>query len=293
MGKIIEIKDLSFAYPAEEGKVARNALDHVSLSVDEGSFVAVLGHNGSGKSTLAKMMSMVLAPDSGSVIIGGKNMSADDITDNDILKARRDVGMVFQNPDNQIVATIVEEDVAFGVENLGLPSEKIRQRVDEALRVVGMSKYARHMSHKLSGGQKQRVAIAGVIAMRRKCIIFDESTAMLDPVGRKEVMDTIIRLNREEGITVLLITHYMSEAVRADRVVVMDKGRIFMDGTPKEVFSQPEKLWNIRLDVPQTTELLYMLKNSGMNVRTDIFDPEECAAEIARAMHPKSDVPAE
>ena len=293
MGKIIEIKDLSFAYPAEEGKVARNALDHVSLSVDEGSFVAVLGHNGSGKSTLAKMMSMVLAPDSGSVIIGGKNMSADDITDNDILKARRDVGMVFQNPDNQIVATIVEEDVAFGVENLGLPSEKIRQRVDEALHVVGMSKYARHMSHKLSGGQKQRVAIAGVIAMRRKCIIFDESTAMLDPVGRKEVMDTIIRLNREEGITVLLITHYMSEAVRADRVVVIDKGRIFMDGTPKEVFSQPEKLWNIRLDVPQTTELLYMLKNSGMDVRTDIFDPEECAAEIARAMHLKTDVPAE
>ena len=293
MGKFIEIKDLSFAYPAEEGKVARKALDHVSLSVDEGSFVAVLGHNGSGKSTLAKMMSMVLAPDSGSVIIGGKNMSADDITDNDILKARRDVGMVFQNPDNQIVATSVEEDVAFGVENLGLPSEKIRQRVDEALRVVGMSKYARHMSHKLSGGQKQRVAIAGVIAMRRKCIIFDESTAMLDPVGRKEVMDTIIRLNREEGITVLLITHYMSEAVRADRVVVMDKGRIFMDGTPKEVFSQPEKLWNIRLDVPQTTELLYMLKNSGMDVRTDIFDPEECAAEIARAMHPKTDAQAE
>ena len=293
MGKIIEIKDLSFAYPAEEGKVARNALDHVSLSVDEGSFVAVLGHNGSGKSTLAKMMSMVLAPDSGSVIIGGKNMSADDITDNDILKARRDVGMVFQNPDNQIVATIVEEDVAFGVENLGLPSEKIRHRVDEALRVVGMSKYARHMSHKLSGGQKQRVAIAGVIAMRRKCIIFDESTAMLDPVGRKEVMDTIIRLNREEGITVLLITHYMSEAVRADRVVVMDKGKIFMDGTPKEVFSQPEKLWNIRLDVPQTTELLYMLKNSGRDVRTDIFGPEEGAAEIARAIRQNAGISAE
>jgi energy-coupling factor transport system ATP-binding protein len=227
------------------------------------------------------------------VIIGGKNMSADDITDNDILKARRDVGMVFQNPDNQIVATIVEEDVAFGVENLGLPSEKIRHRVDEALRVVGMSKYARHMSHKLSGGQKQRVAIAGVIAMRRKCIIFDESTAMLDPVGRKEVMDTIIRLNREEGITVLLITHYMSEAVRADRVVVMDKGKIFMDGTPKEVFSQPEKLWNIRLDVPQTTELLYMLKNSGMDVRTDIFEPEECAAEIARAIRQNAGISAE
>ena len=293
MAKIIEIKDLSFAYPAEDGKVVRNALDHVNLSVEEGSFVAILGHNGSGKSTLAKMMSMVLTPDSGSVVIQGKDMSADDITDEDVLMARRDVGMVFQNPDNQIVATIVEEDVAFGVENLGLPSEKIRHRVDEELRVVGMSKYARHMSHKLSGGQKQRVAIAGVIAMRRKCIIFDESTAMLDPVGRKEVMDTIIRLNREEGITVLLITHYMSEAVRADRVVVMDKGKIFMDGTPKEVFSQPEKLWNIRLDVPQTTELLYMLKNSGMDVRTDIFEPEECAAEIARAIRQNAGVSAE
>ena len=285
MGKIIEIKDLSFAYPTEDGKAVRKALNHVDLAIEEGSFVAILGHNGSGKSTLAKMMSLVLAPDSGSVVIQGKDMSADDITDADILRARRDVGMVFQNPDNQIVATIVEEDVAFGVENLGLPSEKIRQRVDEALRLVGMSKYARHMSHKLSGGQKQRVAIAGVIAMRRKCIIFDESTAMLDPVGRKEVMDTIIRLNREEGITVLLITHYMSEAVRADRVVVMDKGKVFMDGTPKEVFSHPEKLWDIRLDVPQTTELLHMLKNNGLSVRTDIFDPDECAAEIARAMH--------
>lgn len=284
MSKIIEVKDLSFAYPVEDGKTARNALEHINLSIEEGSFVAILGHNGSGKSTLAKMMSLVLAPDSGSVIIQGKDMSADDITDADILQARRDVGMVFQNPDNQIVATIVEEDVAFGVENLGLPSEKIRHRVDEALRIVGMSKYARHMSHKLSGGQKQRVAIAGVIAMRRKCIIFDESTAMLDPVGRKEVMDTIIRLNREEGITVLLITHYMSEAVRADRVIVMDQGRVFMDGTPKEVFSHPEKLWNIRLDVPQTTELLYTLKNNGMDVRIDIFDPEECAVEIARAM---------
>ena len=293
MSSFIEFENVSFAYKDEDNVVEKSVIENLNLKIEKGDFVAVLGHNGSGKSTLAKMMSMVLAPDSGSVIIGGKNMSADDITDNDILKARRDVGMVFQNPDNQIVATIVEEDVAFGVENLGLPSEKIRQRVDEALRVVGMSKYARHMSHKLSGGQKQRVAIAGVIAMRRKCIIFDESTAMLDPVGRKEVMDTIIRLNREEGITVLLITHYMSEAVRADRVVVMDKGRIFMDGTPKEVFSQPEKLWNIRLDVPQTTELLYMLKNNGMDVRTDIFDPEECAAEIARAMHPKTDVPAE
>ena len=284
MGKIIEVKDLTFAYPTEDGKAARNALDHVNLSIEEGSFVAILGHNGSGKSTLAKMMSLVLVPDSGAVIIRGKNMSTDDVTDEDVLKARRDVGMVFQNPDNQIVATIVEEDVAFGVENLGIPSEKIRHRVDEALRLVGMTKYARHMSHKLSGGQKQRVAIAGVIAMRRKCIIFDESTAMLDPVGRKEVMDTIIRLNREEGITVLHITHYMNEAMHADRVVVMDQGKVFMDGTPEEVFSQPEKLWDIRLDVPQTTELLYLLKQNGLDVRTDIFDQAECAAEVAAAM---------
>ncbi|MBQ7939612.1 MAG: energy-coupling factor transporter ATPase [Clostridia bacterium] len=290
MGKIIEVKDLTFAYPTEDGEAARNALEHVNLSIEEGSFVAILGHNGSGKSTLAKMMSLVLVPDSGAVIIRGKNMSADDVTDEDVLKARRDVGMVFQNPDNQIVATIVEEDVAFGVENLGIPSEKIRHRVDEALRLVGMTKYARHMSHKLSGGQKQRVAIAGVIAMRRKCIIFDESTAMLDPVGRKEVMDTIVRLNREEGITVLHITHYMNEAMHADRVVVMDQGKVFMDGTPEEVFSQPEKLWDIRLDVPQTTELLYLLKQNGLNVRTDIFEPAECAAEIAEAMKRMTDV---
>ena len=288
MGTLIEVKDLTFAYPTDDGKPGRNALDHVNLSIEEGSFVAILGHNGSGKSTLAKMMSLVLAPDSGCVVIGGKNMSSDDVTEEDIMRARRDVGMVFQNPDNQIVATIVEEDVAFGVENLGVPSEKIRHRVDEALRLVGMTKYARHMSHKLSGGQKQRVAIAGVIAMRRKCIIFDESTAMLDPVGRKEVMDTIIRLNKEEGITVLHITHYMSEAVHADRVVVMDKGRVIMDGTPLEVFSQPEKLWEIRLDVPQTVELLYLLKQGGLDVRTDIFDPDECAAEIAAAVRKRS-----
>lgn len=284
MGTLIEVKDLTFAYPTDDGKPGKNALNGVSLSVEEGSFVAILGHNGSGKSTLAKMMSLVLAPDSGSVIIGGKDMSSDDITETDIMRARRDVGMVFQNPDNQIVATIVEEDVAFGVENLGIPSEKIRRRVDEALKLVGMTKYARHMSHKLSGGQKQRVAIAGVIAMRRKCIIFDESTAMLDPVGRKEVMDTIVRLNKEEGITVLHITHYMSEAVHADRVVVMDKGRVVMDGSPLEVFSHPEKLWDIHLDVPQTVELLYLLKKSGLDVRTDIFDPDECAEEVASAV---------
>ena len=284
MSAIIQLKDLTFAYPVEEGERSRNALDHVNLEIEEGSFVAILGHNGSGKSTLAKMLSLILMPDSGSVWIDGVNMTSPDITEEDILRARREVGMVFQNPDNQIVATVVEEDVAFGPENLGLPSDEIRRRVDEALAMVNMTKYARHAPHKLSGGQKQRIAIAGIIAMRRRCIIFDESTAMLDPVGRKEVMDTIERLNREEGITVLHITHYMTEAVRADRVVVMDKGRIIMDGTPKEVFSQPERLWEVNLDVPQTTELLYRMKQSGLNVRLDIFDPDECADEIAAAI---------
>ncbi len=284
---IIEIRNLSFAYPADDGKPAQNALTDVNLTIEEGSFVAILGHNGSGKSTLAKMMSMILLPDSGSVWIDGRNMSAEDVTDEDILDARRKVGMVFQNPDNQIVATVVEEDVAFGPENLGLPSEEIRRRVDEALEMVGMTKYARHAPHKLSGGQKQRVAIAGIIAMRRRCIIFDESTAMLDPAGRREVMDTIERLNREEKITVLHITHYMNEAVRADRVVVMDQGRILLDGTPVEVFTQPETLWNARLDVPQTTELLYQMKKAGYDVRLDLFDPEECAKEIAAALGQK------
>lgn len=281
---IIEIRDLFFAYPSDDGRPVQNALTNVNLSIEEGSFVAILGHNGSGKSTLAKMMSMILLPDSGSVWIDGRNMSAEDVTDEDILDARRKVGMVFQNPDNQIVATVVEEDVAFGPENLGLPSAEIRRRVDEALEMVGMTKYARHAPHKLSGGQKQRVAIAGIIAMRRRCIIFDESTAMLDPAGRREVMDTIERLNREEKITVLHITHYMNEAVRADRVVVMDQGRILLDGTPVEVFTQPEILWNARLDVPQTTELLYYMKKAGYDVRLDLFDPEECAKEIAAAI---------
>ena len=284
MSAIIKIENLSFSYPAEEGQQPHKALDNINLEIEEGSFVAILGHNGSGKSTLAKMLSLVLMPDSGSVWLDGKNMSAEDVTEEDILQARREVGMVFQNPDNQIVATVVEEDVAFGPENLGLPSAEIRRRVDEALEMVGMKQYARHAPHKLSGGQKQRIAIAGIIAMRRRCIIFDESTAMLDPVGRKEVMATIERLNREEGITVLHITHYMTEAVCADRVVVMDQGRIIMDGPPKEVFSQPEKLWDVRLDVPQTTELLYYMKKNGLDVRLDIFDPDECAAEIAAAI---------
>ena len=224
---------------------------------------------------------MISLPDSGRLWIAGREMTAADATEADILAARREVGMVFQNPDNQIVATIVEEDVAFGCENLGIPSAEIRRRVDEALAAVGMTEYARHPSYNLSGGQKQRVAIAGVIAMRRRCIIFDESTAMLDPVGRREVMDIIERLNREEGITVLIITHHMNEAARADRILVMNGGRIFADGTPGEVFGNPLRMWEAGLDVPQTTELCYKLRAEGLNVPLDVFDAEECARIVA------------
>ncbi|MBQ3791778.1 MAG: ATP-binding cassette domain-containing protein, partial [Clostridia bacterium] len=204
--------------------------------------------------------------------------------DEAIYQARRDVGMVFQNPDNPIVATIVEEDVAFGPENLGIPSDEIRQRVDEALDLVGMKEYARHHTHRLSGGQKQRIAIAGVLAMRRKCVIFDESTAMLDPIGRKEVLETILRMNREEKITVILITHYMNEAMRADRILVMDHGRIVMDGAPKEIFSDPQRLWDVGLDVPQTTEVLFRLRQAGLEIGDLVLEPEGAAEEVVRAV---------
>lgn len=285
MSKIIKAEHITYTYPAYDGEeeVKRDpALSDVTLEIEEGSFTAILGHNGSGKSTLAKLLCMIIEPDEGTLTVYGKEMTRDDVTDDDIIDARRSVGMVFQNPDNQIVATIVEEDVAFGPENLGVPPKEIRKRVDEALETVGMSEYARHATHRLSGGQKQRIAIAGVLAMHRKCIIFDESTAMLDPKGRKEVMDTICRLNREEGITVIHITHYMTEATLADRVVVMSGGKIIKDGTPAEVFSDVEDMKNADLDVPQTTEVLWELKKAGYDVRLDIFDPEECAKEIAR-----------
>ena len=285
MKPIIELKNLRYSYPADEGAVRVPALDGVNLSIEEGSFVAVLGHNGSGKSTLAKAMCLVLQPDSGEVLIDGKNYADENITLEEIMQARKSVGMVFQNPENQLVAMIVEEDVAFGCENLGLPSAEIRRRVDEALASVGMTEYATSSVNKLSGGQKQRVAIAGALAMKRRCIIFDESTAMLDPSGRREVMNTIERLNREDGITVVLITHYMNEAVRADRVAVMDHGTIIMDGTPREVFGNPQRMWNAGLDVPQSTELLYSLgKEIGLEMRTDVFTPEECADEIVGAI---------
>jgi len=281
---VLEAKNLSFAYPGDEDTKPVPALRDVSFAIEEGSFTAILGHNGSGKSTLAKLLCMIYQPAAGQILLNGRDMTAEGITEKDIMDARREIGMVFQNPDNQIVATVVEEDVAFGCENLGIPSAEIRRRVDEALEIVGMRKYARHAPHKLSGGQKQRVAIAGTIAMKRKIIIFDESTAMLDPLGRKEVMDTILRLNKEDGITVLIITHYMNEAAMADRVIVMNEGKILTDGSPGEVFSRPEPLWEVGLDVPQTTELLYKLRKDGYDVPLDVFEPEECARIIAKAL---------
>lgn len=284
MATILSARNLSFSYPGDEETPAYPALNGVDFDIEEGSFTAILGHNGSGKSTLAKLLCMILEPTGGTLTLFGKDMTAPGITEEDILAARREIGMVFQNPDNQLVATIVEEDVAFGCENLGLPSAEIRRRVDEALALVGMTEFARHAPHKLSGGQKQRVAIAGTIAMKRRCVIFDESTAMLDPLGRREVMTTIERLNREEGITVLLITHYMNEAAMADRVLVMNQGKILTQGTPREVFGNPELLWSAGLDVPQTTELLYQLKKSGLDVPLDVFDAEECAEVIAKAL---------
>lgn len=279
---LVSLRNLTFAYPGDEEHPPVPVLRGLDLDVHEGEFVAVLGHNGSGKSTLAKLICMVLTPESGSVIVNGKDLAAPDVTEEEIYKARRDIGMVFQNPDNQLVATIVEEDVAFGCENLGIPAEKIRKRVDAALAEVGMTEYARSTVYKLSGGQKQRVAIAGALAMKRKLIVFDESTAMLDPSGRREVMAAVERLNREDGVTVIFITHYMNEAAMADRVVVMDRGRIIMDDPPEKVFTRVAELRAAGLDVPQTTELLYMLKEDGYDVSLDAITVEECAAELMK-----------
>ena len=287
MNSIIKAENLFFSYPGDEDNKPVRALNGVSFEIEEGSFTAILGHNGSGKSTLAKLMCMINMPESGKRWVLGKEMTSDDVTDSDILSARREVGMVFQNPDNQIVATIVEEDVAFGCENLGLPPAEIRARVDKALSDVGMSKYARHPATDLSGGQKQRVAIAGVIAMKRRCIIFDESTAMLDPMGRREVMSIIQKLNKEEGITVILITHHMNEAARADRIIVMNEGKIINDGSPREIFGDPEKMWEADLDVPQTTELLYKLNKAGFDLPIDVFDVNDAAGRIAAEIRKK------
>ncbi len=281
MSKIIRAENISFTYPGDEDTPPVPALRNVSFEIEEGSFTVILGHNGSGKSTLAKLLCMIEEPSGGKLEIMGRDMTSDDVTDEDIMKIRRDIGMVFQNPDNQIVATVVEEDVAFGCENLGIPPKEIRERVDKALSDVGMTEYARFHAANLSGGQKQRVAIAGVIAMERKCIIFDESTAMLDPVGRREVMAIIQRLNREKGMTIILITHYMNEASLADEIIVMDEGRTVAQGTPKEIFSNPGMLWEIDLDVPQSTELMYKLNRAGLDIPYGAYSEEECAKIIS------------
>ena len=277
---IIESKELVFDYITrdEEAKVTdvNRAIDGVSLTIEEGSFVAILGHNGSGKSTFAKTLNGILLPSGGAVFISGMN-TADDAK---LLDIRREVGMVFQNPDNQIIANLVEDDVGFGPENLGVPTEDIWKRVDAALAAVGMTAYRLKSPNHLSGGQKQRVAIAGVMAMHPKCIVLDEPTAMLDPNGRKEVIRTITELNRSEGVTVVLITHYMEEVVGADRLIVMDGGHVFMDGTPREVFSHVEELKCLRLDVPQATELAHELRQCGVSLPDSVLSMEGLAEAI-------------
>ncbi|MCC8358150.1 MAG: energy-coupling factor transporter ATPase [Oscillospiraceae bacterium] len=272
MESVIEIRGLSFSYP----ETAAPALSDISLSIDRGSFVAVLGANGSGKSTLAKHLNAILVPAAGQVLVDGLDTAEED----NLLEIRRRVGMVFQNPDNQIVANVVEDDVAFAPENLGVPPEEIRRRVDSALRQVGMYELRMHAPHLLSGGQKQRVAIAGILAMEPEVLVLDEPTAMLDPRGRREVMDAVESLCRERGLTVVLITHHMEEAARADRIVVLANGRLAMDGTPREIFPQAERLKELSLAVPDGTELIGRLNTAGMNLPMDALTDEECASVI-------------
>ena len=279
----IKIEKLSYIYE-DSAEETSPAIRELSLEINSGEFVAILGHNGSGKSTLAKLLSMILFSTSGKIIIDGMDITSEDITDEDVMKLRKSVGMVFQNPDNQLVATIVEDDVAFGLENLGVPSGEIRKRVDKALFDLGMLEYAKHEPHRLSGGQKQRVAIAGVMAMQPKCIIFDESTAMLDPLGRKEVMNSIIKLNREKNITVVMITHYMDEAAMADRIVVLNDGALLLDGTPSEVFEQEKTLVDCGLAIPQCTEVVHRLREYGISLDGDCVSFEDCVELIAQSI---------
>lgn len=273
---MIKTEHLRYAYNAGTEENIKFVLDDVTLTVGQGEFVAVLGHNGCGKSTLAKHFNGLLLPSGGMVYINGMDTKDEE----NYREIRKTVGMVFQNPDNQIVATVVEEDVAFAPENLGVPSPEIRRRVDEALKTVDMYEMRRHAPHLLSGGQKQRVAIAGAIAMEPKCIVFDEPTAMLDPKGRREVIDTLLKLKREKNMTVVLITHYMEEAVRADRVVIMDKGKILRDDVPRNIFSEVKFLKGLGLDVPQVTELCYLLRKAGVNLPQDVLTVEECTEAI-------------
>ena len=276
METAIQVKDASFFYNKTEGEAPIHVFEHLDLTIEQGTFVVILGHNGCGKSTLAKHFNAILLPNLGEVMVYGM----DTRDENEMIPVRKTVGMVFQNPDNQIVANVVEEDVAFALENLGVPPKEIRERVDAALKAVGMYDYRKHAPHLLSGGQKQRVAIAGVLAMRPKCVVLDEPTAMLDPVGRNEVVSTIHELNEKFGVTVVLITHHMREATEADRVVVMNDGKIIADDTPKKVFSQVELLRDVGLTVPETTDLLYELNGRGWNLPLDALSVEECARAI-------------
>ena len=282
----ISVKNLSYSYEEDDGRKVR-VLNNLSVDISRGEFVAVLGHNGSGKSTFARILNMILFADSGEVFIDGKKIDGDNMTEEEVIAFRKKIGMVFQNPDNQLVATIVEDDVAFGPENLGVPSAEIRERVDTALAELGMTEYAKHEPNRLSGGQKQRVAIAGILAMLPECIIFDESTAMLDPQGRSEVLAAIEKINREKGITVIMITHYMDEAVKADRVVVLDDGNLLFDGTPEEVFSHEKELLSVGLDVPQCTSLVYKLRKAGFSLDGECLSAEQCAELLARELKNK------
>lgn len=279
MDSIISVKNVTYEYKDEETTVA--AVKAINLEIERGSFTVILGHNGSGKSTLAKMLNGLNKPTSGDIFVDGINTKDEE---NEI-EVKRKVGMVFQNPDNQIIASIVEEDVAFGPENLGVPPKEIKKRVDDALRAVDMLEFKESTPHRLSGGQKQRIAIAGIIAMQPECLVLDEPTAMLDPKGRAEIIETLIRLNKEKGITVVLITHYMEEAQNADRVLVMNDGEIIADDKPKVIFSDVERLKKVGLDVPQTAELLYNLKKNGFNVDTHALSIKEAADEIIKALH--------
>ena len=281
MAVMIETRDLTYTYPAPEGETNPPALRGVTTAIEKGSFTVVLGHNGSGKSTFAKHLNAVLLPGGGTVYVDGMDTRDESL----LLEIRRRTGMVFQNPDNQIVANVVEEDVAFGPENLGVPTAEIRRRVDDALAAVGMEQFARHAPHLLSGGQKQRIAIAGILAMEPECIVLDEATAMLDPAGRREVIDTVLRLNRERGITVVLITHHMAEAERADRVIVMNDGVVAMDGTPRDIFSRVEELRSLGLAAPDTVELLHRLNGHGMSLPLTAITVDECARAIFQALH--------
>ncbi|MBE6776631.1 MAG: energy-coupling factor transporter ATPase [Ruminococcaceae bacterium] len=281
MDNIIEVKNAVYEYVDEE--TTHRAVDNVSFNIERGSFTVILGHNGSGKSTLAKLLNGLFKPTDGDVLVDGINTRDEDTE----IEVKRKVGMVFQNPDNQLVASIVEEDVAFGPENLGLEPKVIRERVDDALKSVGMYDFRESTPHRLSGGQKQRVAIAGIIAMQPECLILDEPTAMLDPVGRKEIIETLHKLNKEKNITVVLITHYMEEAENADRVMVMNDGVIIDDNTPKEIFKNVSLLKSVGLSVPQTTELLYTLKQEGFDISTDVLSIKETAQAIAKSLEEK------